>query len=730
MNLKHFVLLLALFSVPEIKISAQVQQTSVGSPTRAESFARIREFVQTKKYSSAIALGNAVGFTEHPSATSIEEFEVVEALCEAYLRIGNLTQALPLFNEAYAYRLKSLGAKHSKTILSLTRLANVYLDHGDAAKALLLNQQALQLQEQEHPTEHQNVMVILSNLAMAYIQLGKCAIALPLNLKASNLRNSYDSSMNPLVSHEDQDYFQGENNLALNYQCLGNYEAALQLSRGGFRSSFVLGTDNPDYLRNQDLLASIDEALGNCDAAHYKNYFNLKTRKYIYGIEHPDTLGNISNLASNYLCLGDYAEALPLNQMALQLREEVRGPEHPETLQSLNNLAINYRALGEHAKALPLNQMALQLREKVRGPEHPETLQSLNNLASNYRDLGQYDTAISLALRAVHLGELILGSKHPDLGEYWRNLGFFLSEYKAVDPAILSFKTSVNIYQSIREQVSRIDRYSVARILFKDTYTPKIENTYQQLAILLTDAGRLAEAQSVLDMLAETEQFDFIRRSGDADPRHTRIDFSSFERAWFDRYQQISGRLATLGSEKRELEAQSKSDLSRQQTIRLKQLKADIAVAESAFNQFVNQIRANFAAQGPSRSTEVAETSLSANRELQTLVKELGKDVALLRYYVTNDKVGMLLTTPDIQIARNVNVDSKEINRLVATARRALRDPKSKPLEALQALYKVLFAPVEQDLAQAGICTIMLAPDGVLRYLPFGPLQEGKHYAA
>src|SRR5665647_392946 len=102
----------------------------------------------------------------------------------------------------------------------------------------------------------------------------------------------------------------------------------------------------------------------------------------------------------------------------------------------------------------------------------------------------------------------------------------------------------------------------------------------------------------------------------------------------------------------------------------------------------------------------------------QSLIKGLGNDVALLRYYVTDDKVGMLLTTAGVSLAHSSNISAKELNRQIAEFRRLLRDPKSNPLPTAQALYTLLVAPVAHDLEQAGAKTVMLSLDGALRYLP------------
>jgi CHAT domain-containing protein len=255
------------------------------------------------------------------------------------------------------------------------------------------------------------------------------------------------------------------------------------------------------------------------------------------------------------------------------------------------------------------------------------------------------------------------------------------------------------------------------------------ERKYRRLATLYANRGRLAEAQMVLDILKEDEQFDFIRRSAGADPRRTRIGYTPTEERWMSRYREIADRLAALGKEEQGLQKQAKLGLSEEQKKRQAALAADLKVAQAAFQSFLDQMRQEFAAKGPARSAEFAESSVKALAELQDLLKGLGDDVALLRIYLTDEQVNFLLTTPGVQLARNVKIKTQDLNRQVAELNRLLRDPKADPLPAAQALYRLLLGPVEQDLQQAGAKTVMLSLDGVLRYLPFGVLHDGQRYA-
>jgi CHAT domain-containing protein len=232
-------------------------------------------------------------------------------------------------------------------------------------------------------------------------------------------------------------------------------------------------------------------------------------------------------------------------------------------------------------------------------------------------------------------------------------------------------------------------------------------------------------------MLKEEEQFSFVRRSSSPDNRHTRAGLTSTEKRWALRYSQIADGLAAIGAEERDLTKQAKSGLSAAQKARQTALQADLKVAQSAFDSYIAEMRQDFANKSDVRRAELAETSEKTNSELHELIKGQGDDVALLRYYVTDGQVGVLLTTASkVQLARSTKISSGELRRMTFAYRAALIDPKTDPLTIAQALYKVLLQPVENDLVQAGAKTVMLSLDGELRYLPFGALHDGQQYAA
>jgi CHAT domain-containing protein len=548
---------------------------------------------------------------------------------------------------------------------------------GDPSAALALTQRARGIQEAlsgEDAVETAHLAMRQGDLHSAVAQYDK---ALPLLERAIGI---YERQLAP----DDPTLRRGLNNLASAYARLGQHERALRIRiRAAEMAEKRVGPEHLDLMVVLNNLAQTYSALGQLDKALPLQVRVLSTREKVLGSDHPGTATALNNLSQVRFARGEYAESLDLQQRALATREKVLGAQHPDTASSLNNLATIHRALNRPAEALPFQQRALAAYEATLGPDHPNTATALTGLAQLH----------------LGLGDLPLG--------------------------IAMLKQAVNVQQAMREQAARIDAAALR------SYTASVSNFYQQLASALSDEGRLPEAQLVLDMLKEEEQFEFVRRQPGTAPGSTRLGFNATEQAWAERYRQISGRLAALGAEQQALERASRAPgatLTPEQRQRRQTLAADLAVARTAFESFLKDMRADFAAKGAARTVELTEAGTQALQALRALLQGLGGDSVLLQLYLTDDRVHFLLTTPGVQLARSVSVSATELNRQIGQFRRLLRDPRSDPLPAAQALYRLLIAPVAQDLEQAGARTVMLSLDGALRYLPFGALHDGQRY--
>jgi len=690
---------------------------------------------------------------EHPDTA-----QSLHGLATNYIQFGEYERALPILLRALSIREKTLGPTHQKTAQNLSNLAVIYGSLAQFDKAVELYQRALAISELNLGLDHMDVATVMSNLAATYDSLAQFDKAVELYQQALAISERVSGSTHP----DTANYL---NNLATTLIQLGQYEKALELYR---RALQILeksrGREHLDIANVTSNMALIYRVSGQYEQAIENGQRALAILEGVFGPEHPNTARTLNVLASIYSELGQNEKALQFSQRALSTIEANRGIDHPETAQALVQLASTFVSLGQHVQALPLNLRALAIFQKSFDFDHPNTARASVELAKTYFYLGDYENAKTNWERSLLVIEKNFGPEHPEaarvrynlstihikfaryeeaLKQAQRALGIVEKTYgrdnrlkvsilhnmafifaKAGQPglSISIFKLVVNMRQSERDQVSRIGATEL------NSFTQSVSVSYSALALLLTEQGRLPEAQMVLDMLKEDEQFEFIRRSETADSRRTQIGYNATEKAWVERYRVVSSRLAALGVEEQALQKQAKIGLSAEQKQRKQVLASDLRVAQKAFDAFLHEMRVSFALSGPARAADIADLNVEAVSELQTLIKGLGHDAVLLQYYVTDDQVGMLLTTPGVQLARSVKVSAKELNRQIADFRRLLRDPKSNLLPASQALYQLLVAPVAKDLEQAGAKTVMLSLDGALRYLPFGALHDGQRY--
>ncbi len=704
-------------------------------------------------YRRALTIKEKVLGPEHPDVASL-----LNNLAIAYGKLAKYDQALLLHQRALAIREEALGLDHRDVAGSLNGLANTYRSLARYDEAVLMFKRALSIKRKVLGPEHPNIAITLNNLALTYAALAQYDQALPLYQRAlvifekargpehpdvggvlQNLANTYlkIAEYKQAIAHYQRTLAIFEkalgsehpylattlNNLASTYLALAQYDQALVLhQRALVIREKALGSDHPDLGSTLNNIANI-----HYDLAQYSQALPLYQRALtIYekslGQEHPAVATLLQNLATAYTANAQYERGLTLYQRALSIREKELGPEHPDVARSLNNLANTYEFLAQYDQALVLHQRALLIREKVLGSGHPDVATSLNNLANTYKRLAQYDEALPLYRRALAIRERALGAEHPHTGDSYQGLGDFYKKQSLPDVAITFYKLAVNVRQSTRERVRRIGTAEL------ESYTRSVETVYQDLAAVLTEEGRLAEAQEVLKLLKEDELFEFIHRSETKDLVRNKIKPTPAEQRWITQYRAIADQLFALGQEEQALEKIPAGELTATQRQRLAQIKSDLKMSNQAFTQFMGELKAMVAASKQQRSADVEELSQTAQSETREILQALGDEVALVQYFMTDSQLGMLLTTARLQKAYNTKIVAKELNLKIKQFLLLLKDPRGNPQKLADELYQLLFAPMAADLAQAGIRTVMISGDGALRYVPFAALHDGKEY--
>lgn len=628
-----------------------------------------------------------------------------------YNSAGELQTALENFTTAYEMLSKNLGARHLFTLNAEREMSLTNLRLGHEDKALIKINKSLNVAREIFGNDTLYLAGWLVDYAKALMAISRYEEALIL-LKQGEAIASKSLSENHLAMAY------GYELLASAYGALSQHDQELiyrNRAYGAYERS--LGRDHYMTLFRKNGLAHTYNELGqHAKAAEIYAEVALGYRKQ-FGRQSEHYANALTSWANVESQINPNFNSLPHYEQSLEILAALLPPEAISVRRLRQHLAFGYMAAGQSQRALEILQ---DVKKYAVGVDLVSVYVGETRI---FRKLEKPDMAFASAQEALKLSA--------EYGSQLRIQSIALSNMSTthhsagdLSGSIYWAKMNVNIHQEIRARVRNIGSEEIA------AYTESVSWTYQWLAFLLIQEGRLAEAQQVLDMLKEDELFEFIRRSSNADPRRTRIGFTPDEARWSTGYKEVSDRLAALGAEQRELLQKTKRGLSAAEKARAEAIKVELAVAEKAFAAFLSDMQRTLKAQGPAKVDEVAATSLASQRELKSLIRDLGPDVVLLQYYVTNSKVGMILTTPDVVIPFSTEIDSRTLNSQVFQLRNALRDPKRNVLGPAQELYRLLLAPVASALEQTGAKTIMLSLDGQLRHVPFGALHDGKQFAA
>ncbi len=422
--------------------------------------------------------------------------------------------------------------------------------------------------------------------------------------------------------------------------------------------------------------------------------------------------GSLDNMAMAYLNLGEYAKALSYAERAVKVSREVKSAADEGFF--LNTLGLIFHKQGQYEKAITTYELAIA-RLQASKNYLSEEANMRARLATTLRTTGQIDKAIANDLQALQIAR---EAKNRDYETF--ALHGLMQDWKARNQpqlATLFGKQAVNVSQDMRSNFSGLDQQT------QRSFLQSKESTYRDLADLLIAQGRLPEAEQVIRMLKEEEYFEYVRRDQDNSPKGEKAALTPEEAAIEKRYREIADQLTLLGTERGELLGKSARTTAEEQ--RLAKLDADLTVAGRAFLNFLDGLSAEFAKKkdGPTRVLQVREA-----QGLMEDLRELGKGTVALYTLVGDSKFRLILTTPDVQKAYEVNIKGVDFNRKVLALREALQNPKLDPRPAAQELYQIVFAPLAKDLEQMKAKTLMWSLDGVLRYVPIGALYDGRQY--
>jgi CHAT domain-containing protein/Tfp pilus assembly protein PilF len=662
-------------------------------------------------YYSLGQYSQAIEFHQQSLAISREiryrkgEANALNNLGIAYNSLGQYPKAIEFLQKALAI-YRELGDRKGE-VNTLGNLASAYDSPGQYPKAIEFYQQSLAIYREIG--NRKGEANILNNLGSAYDSLSQY-------LKAIEF---YQQS---LTIAREIGYRLGEghalNNLGIAYNSLGQYPKAIE----SFQKALAIKRELGDRKGESASLNNLGEAYR--FLSQYPKAIEFYQQSLAIYRELGDRKGeaaSLNNLGISHHALGQYPKAIEFHQQSLAIKREL-GDRQGEA-NTLNNLGNASYSLGQVSKAIEFFQQSLAIAREI-GDRKGESA-SLGNLGEAYRFLSQYPKAIEFYQQSLAIAREIgdrkgeanalnnLGIAYNSLGQVSKAIEFFQQSLaiareigdvegegitlsnigntltKLNNPllAIIFLKQSVNVREGIRTNLKPLNRD------LQQSYINTIAGTYRNLANLLLQQNRVMEALEVLDLLKVQELRNYLNspQANNNQPVTTIELFAPEQTIWT------------------QFNALKTADSSFFQSANIQTLVTQIQQQALQLNQ-----------------------SRPAYLDVQTRLQKLGQNLALFYPLILEDRLELILLRQNqAPIHRSVPIPKTQLEPAIAQFLNDLQNPKTKAVyQSAQQLYDWLIKPLEADLAQAQVQTLVYAPDGQMRYVPLTALYDGKQWLA
>ncbi|MHC5862180.1 CHAT domain-containing protein [Nostoc sp.] len=570
-----------------------------------------------------------------------------------------------------------------------------YLDLGNYAKAIEYEQQHLEIAREIK--DRQSEGGALDNLGIAYLYLGNYA-------KAIEYEQQHLEIAREIKDRQSQGKALG--NLGIAYSNLGNYAKAIEYEQ----QHLEIAREIKDRQGEGKALGSLGNAyldLGNyAKAIEYEQQWLAIAREIKDCQSEGAALGNLGNA---YLDLGNYAKAIEYEQQWLAIAREIKDRQSEGA--ALGNLGNAYSNLGNYAKAIEYEQQHLEIAREIK--DRQSQGKALGNLGLAYQDLGNYAKAIEYEQQVLAIAREIKDRQSE--GKALNNIGSSLEKQQQPELAIVFYKQSVNVRESIRKDIRTLPREQ------QESYTQTVAYTYRRLADLLLSQGRVLEAQQVLELLKIQELRDYTRDTR-AGGETQGSPLTPVESRVVPPYNNV----VNLGLQLTECERQPPYCSKRDQLRSLR----DQANAE--FNKQADKLRALAKQQRQRDPAQIQQEELTV--AAQKIVQSQPKTV-LIYPLVLEDKLWLVWGTQAgkqgvVFNSKLVPVGRKELATTVVEFRQLLEQPGDvKELQKVsQKLYQWLVAPLRAELDSNHIQNLVFSLDRSTRYIPMAALFDGKKY--
>ena len=653
---------------------------------------------------------------EQNAGFHVSEAYTKASLARIYADTGDEQKALDLLNSVMPFwesdaNLKAADAAHQARIFSigeastLSTLGRVYNNLGDKQKALDYLNRAMPVWQMTGNSSGQ--ANTLDSIGRAYSDMGD-------GMKAID----YFNRAMPLWA-ADGDL--GGEALALNdlgpaWAGVGQKQKALEAYNKAIAIWRQLGSRQGEALTLENI-GKLYRDLGQHQTAldYYAQALPIWRE---VGSRGGEALA-LSDMGRAYADLHDPHKALDFGSQALPIFRET-GNKRGEAM-TLNNLGRAHTDLGEPQQAMDLDLQALALWRAVQD-KRDEAI-ALMTVAWAYSALNQPAESMASALAALSLAK---STGDPEIEGSIENsmmLGFRKQHHN--EEAIFFGLEAVSSFQQIRKNISDLDKELQAG------FAQSRSTTYRMLAELLVQAGRLGEAEHILDLLKEQELKDVVTGASSSDAASIGpLTLSPAQ-------QKVESQLPVLETQARAIEESSLA------YVQLQSKSTRTPAEEAQMNSLTDTIR-QASSQLQTTATKSIFTELdgqssspdSSKSLLQGTLGKLGPRVIGVRLLLGDDHAYAIVVTATARKMFVLKTNPDDLRAKSFEVLKALESPSTDPRPQLSQLYSMVVTPIEGELkplesppgSQGSVPTILWSLDDALRYVPIAALYDGNRY--
>lgn len=362
--------------------------------------------VQSGYYPQAISFySDALARVEKKYGKESELYTAVDYLVANSLKLdGQIDSALVHFQNILRNEKRIYGDGY-ETALTSYYLSECYDAIGDLHEPLRFCKYAYEILKDHPETKPSFLLTVENNLALYYFGIGDYE-------NASSIMSHNLSETKSLIG-DGHDYFVGLGNLSAIYRLQGNTTMSLRAAQQAVNGFESINEDNSiDYLYSICYLANALSQIGDKDEASRYMQKAKDGFEELLGAESSEFASILDNIAIYYATTGEYDDAIACSKQALSIREKIE-QGRPLYGYSLNNLGHIYFEKGDYVNSIKYDSLAVDYRTNHVSDEI-NLASSLSNLSQSYFKLGRVNEAIDYGERAFSIRKAHLLPSNPD----------------------------------------------------------------------------------------------------------------------------------------------------------------------------------------------------------------------------------------------------------------------------------------------------------------------------